>query len=148
MGAVIENAFDFTDQFNASHGLFIAAALTLYDSDKEVLEDPKYGKLVIKHYGWGNDDELAAANKTLNYHWCSDEELGLVRSDKTTRMYPVYESSTNELLTYRKKFKCIDPDELVIWGDWNSQKSQQIRVEFQICEGDYCESKENILKWL
>lgn len=123
MGAVIENAFDYSDQFSASEGLFISAALTEYDSNEEVIEDPKYGELVIKHYGWGDSEEIGSADKLLNYHWCSDEELGLRRSDKT-QIFPVFESSLAEVLTYRKKFKCVDPDELVIWGDFNSKKSQ------------------------
>ena len=53
------------------------------------------------------------------------------------------------MLTYRKKFKCIDPQDMVIWGDFNSKQSQQIRIEFEMCVDDpICESKENIQKWL
>ena len=144
MGAVVENAFDYSDKFSASEGLFIAAAITEYNSNTEVLEEAKYGELVIKHLNWGYSDELKSAAKPLSYHWCSDEELGIIPGEKT-HVYPIFESSLEEVLTYRKKFKCIDPDDMVIWGDFNSKKSQQIRIEFEMCVGDLiCESKENI----
>ena len=144
MGAVVENAFDYSDKFSAAEGLFIAAAITEYDSNTEVLEEAKYGELIIKHLDWGHTDEIKSAPKPLSYHWCSDEELGITRGDKT-QIYPVYESSLSEVLTYRKKFKCIDPQDMVIWGDFNSKKAQQIRIEFEMCVDDpICESKENI----
>ena len=108
MGAVVENAFDYTDKFSAAQGLFIAAAITEYDSNTKVLEEAKYGELVIKHLGWGESDEIGSTIKRLNYHWCSDEELGITPGDKTN-IYPIFESSLAEVLTYRKKFKCIDP---------------------------------------
>ena len=51
--------------------------------------------------------------------------------------------------TYRKKFKCVDKKDLVIWGDYNSKKAQQLAVKFKMCEGkDICESREDIKKWL
>ena len=58
MGAIVENAFDYSDKFSAEEGLFIAAAITEYDSNTERLEEAKYGELVIKHLGWGQSDEI------------------------------------------------------------------------------------------
>ena len=76
----------------------------------------------------------------MSYHWCSDEELGIAPGDKT-QIYPIFESSRDEVLTYRKKFKCIDPEDMVIWGDYDSKKGQQIRIEFEMCVDDpICES--------
>lgn len=55
----------------------------------------------------------------------------------------------NEVRTWKKKFKCANSEDLVIWGDYNSAKAQQMVVKFKICEGhSYCESKENIKQWL
>ena len=144
MGAIVENAFDYSDKFSAEEGLFIAAAITEYDNNTEVLEEAKYGELIIKHFDWGHTDGIKSVPKPLSYHWCSDKELGITRSDNT-QIYPVYESSLSEVLTYRKKFKCIDPQDMVIWGDFNSKKAQQIRIEFEMCvDNPICESKENI----
>ena len=53
-----------------------------------------------------------------------------------------------EVDIYSKKFKCINPEDLVIWGDYNSQKAQQINVKFRMCEGDGCKDKQEILEWL
>lgn len=53
------------------------------------------------------------------------------------------------MTTYKKKFKCIDRDELTIWGDYNSAAAQQLAIKFKFCEGhDYCETPEKIREWL
>ena len=53
--------------------------------------------------------------------------------------------------TYRKKFKCVDPEDLIIWGDYNSRRAQQLAVKFKICDGgpaNGCKEKEEILEWI
>ena len=57
--------------------MFIAAALTKYDSETEPLDDPRYGDLVIEHYGWGYGDGISSGSTKLENHSCSDLELGL-----------------------------------------------------------------------
>ena len=92
MGADIEGAFDFNYKFDATQGLFVAAALTEYNSNTEIIEEPeKYGELVLGHYGWGNDDEIASSANNVDFHYCSDEELGFERTDNTL-LYPIKES--------------------------------------------------------
>ena len=61
----------------------------------------------------------------MEYHYCSDEELGLVKGPNTLA-YPIFESSINEVTTWKKKFKCADPETLQIWGDYNSAAAQQL----------------------
>ena len=56
MSSLAEQAIDFNLKFGKDNGFFIAAALTEYDSNPEIIEDAKYGELVIDHYGWGNND--------------------------------------------------------------------------------------------
>ena len=51
-------------------------------------------------------------------------------------------------MTYRNKFKCVHPDDYVIWGDFNSLKAQQFAVKFKMCEGSGCESESDIREWL
>ena len=92
MGADIEGAFDFNYKFDATQGLFVAAALTEYNSNTEIIEEPeKYGELVLGQYGWGNDDALESSSNNIDFHYCSDEELGFERTDNTL-LYPVKES--------------------------------------------------------
>lgn len=101
----------------------MAAAITEYNSDPNPVEEAQYGELIIEHYGWGYGDGIGSGSRPLNYHTCTDEELGYVRTENTV-IYPVYESSQAEVDTYRKKFKCIPNEDLVIWGDYNSAKAQ------------------------
>ena len=107
----------------AEDGFFIAAALTEYNSDTTVTEEERFGELIIEHYGWGYGDEIGSVSRPLDYHFCSDEELGFADGPDTA-IYPIFESSLSEVQTYRKKFKCVDKKDLVIWGDYNSQKAQ------------------------
>ena len=39
----------------------------------------------------------------------------------------------SELITYRNKFRCIDTEDLRIWGDYNSAKAQQLAIRFKMC---------------
>ena len=103
---------------------FIAAALTNYDDNQTVTESAEYGELLIEHYGWGNNatGKDYGMSYSLQNHFCSDEELGYVQGPKT-RAFPVYKHSQRELNNYRKKFKCIDEEDMKIWGDFNSAKA-------------------------
>ena len=56
---------------------------------------------------------------------------------------------------WKKKFKCIPRKDLIIWGDYNSAKAQQISIKFEMCDstkerfaGVACEEKAVIQKWL
>ena len=83
-------------------------------------EDPRYGELLIEHYGWGNAElGYSYGSHPLPNHWCSDAELGFERTEKT-KIFPVYPRSLAEVDIYRKKFKCVPEESLVIWGDYNS----------------------------
>ena len=142
-----EDALTHDYKFTAEDGLFLAAALTEYDSNTEVIEDPRYGELVIEHYGWGNDG-LKAGSSPVDYHFCSDEELGF-SPGPNTNIFPIFSSSVNEVKTWKKKFKCLNKKDMVIWGSYDSQKGQQVTVKFKMCEHEtYCESKEKIKQWL
>ena len=49
-----ENALTFDDKFDSRNGLFIAAAITEYDENPEIIEVPeKYGELIINQHRWG-----------------------------------------------------------------------------------------------
>ena len=121
MSALLENEIHFTDKFTAQDDkFFLAAAMTEYDSETEIIERKEYGELIIEHYGWGYTGTFGGSHsRNLSYHQCSDEELGLVRNNDT-QIFSTRESMISEVITYKKKFKCINKDDLVIWGDYNS----------------------------
>ena len=90
MGALVENAVHYTTKFNTEQGFFVAAALSEYGASGDIIEVPElYGELAIEHYGWGYDGELRSRETALDYHYCSDEELGLARGPETT-IYPFF----------------------------------------------------------
>lgn len=60
MGNEAEGAYTYDDTFTADDGLFLAAALTKYDSNTTVTEEKRYGELIIEHYGWGNGDGISS----------------------------------------------------------------------------------------
>ena len=119
MTTIKDSYFDFNSKFNTTHGFFLAAALTQYDSNTTLTEDKRYGELVIEHYGWGYSDDILSSRRKIDNHFCSDEELGIVKGPDTI-IYPTVPSMLNEVNTYKKKFKCVNPDDLVIWGNYDS----------------------------
>ena len=133
MSALLEGKIDYETKFTTQDGFFVAAALTEYDSNPEVIEEERFGELIIEHYGWGYGEGIASGSLDIEYHFCTDEELGLKQGPDTI-VYPIIESSHAELLVYRKKFKCINNKDLVIWGDYNSAKTQQVAIKFKFCE--------------
>ena len=90
------------------------------------MESEEYGELLIEHYGWGNSElGFEYGTTPLSNHWCSDEDLGFEKGPNTI-MYPIYPSSIPEVMTYKKKFKCIKNEDLRVWGDFNSARAMQI----------------------
>jgi len=149
MGNYIDNNFDYNDRITADNNFFIAAALTAYDGNTEIIEEARYGELTVDHYGWGYDENaIGSGGGPIEFHYCTDEELGF-EPGPNTLIYPVFKTSLSVVTTWKKKFKCIDREDMVIWGDYNSEKAQQITFNFRMCEGhDYCETPEEIKKWL
>ena len=91
MSALIDNDIDFNYKFSADQGFFISAALTRYNSNTTLTEDPRYGELVFEHFGWGNT-EISTDRRLLESHFCTDEELGLARTENTV-MFPLVENA-------------------------------------------------------
>ena len=57
------NAHSVFDEFDASMGLYFAAALTSYDDNREPIDDPTFGELVFNHHRWGrNSDGTVSAS--------------------------------------------------------------------------------------
>ena len=143
IASVQEFHFPDSERFTADNDqFFVAAALTNYDSNRAVTESKEYGELLIEQYGWGNEEYgYSYGSHPVENHFCTDADLGITRSEKT-RIFPIFERSQAEVDTYRNKFKCIDPDELQIWGDYNSAQAMQYAVNFHMCQGEsYCKSK-------
>ena len=87
----IENAIDSDEHFTWENGLFVAAGLTEYSSNTEIIEEAKYGELYFEHYGWGNEAGKSGSTE-LDDHFCTDEDFGIVQGPDTI-MYPVVQGS-------------------------------------------------------
>ena len=96
MSALEENRLDFDYKFTPQDCFFVAAALTEYDTEKNIIEEERYGELIIEHYGWGYGEGISSGSKAIEYHWCSDEELGFVKGPDTV-IFPILESSMGEV---------------------------------------------------
>ena len=55
--------------------------------------------------------------KAIDYHYCTDEELGIVPGPNT-EIYPPNKETAEEFFMYKKKFKCVNREDRVIWGDY------------------------------
>ena len=53
MSALEEDAISDDYKFGADNGFFMAAALIEFDSGEKIVEEERYGELVIEQYGWG-----------------------------------------------------------------------------------------------
>ena len=140
-------ALTYNDKFSGDDGLYVAAALTKYDSDPEPITDPRYGEMIIEYYGWGYEGELESKKTPIETHSCSDEELGIADDVE----YPIFKTSATEVSLWKKKFLCADKKDLIIYGDYNSAKAQTISIRFLFCDSsknDYCFSREETIEWL
>jgi hypothetical protein len=74
---------------------------------------------------------------------CSQEELGL-EGDKSN-FFPVVKNNKLDRDTYNKKLLCIDPQDMRINGDFNSDEARMLQISLIKCHGhDYCKSEEEI----
>ena len=60
--------------------------------------------------------------KILSYHYCSDEELGFEQGPNT-EIYPIFPESIPEVKIYKKKLKCVSPEDRIIYGDYQSARA-------------------------
>ena len=55
----------------------------------------------------------------------------------------------SEVQLYKKKFKCIPNDSVALWGDYNSARTQQLEISFQMCQDDpECKTEAEVREWL
>ena len=71
---------------------------------------------------WKFDKDFDTEVKTLITHACSEEELGLAPG-RDKAYYKIFEESREVVSLWQKKFKCVKPEELEIWGDFDSEEA-------------------------
>ena len=131
MSTINDNFFTPDDQVTSANGINISAALTKYDDETEDILDPTYGEIVFMRYFWGTQEDgeyKSGREKLSSQHKCTSDELGLGDTDKA-KFYPMDKKNRGFIEKYQKKFHCIDPEDLYVYGDWNSDKSSFINVQ-------------------
>ena len=123
-------AFDANHVFSHDNGFALAVAFSAYDSNPNPTLDPTYGEIVFNYFYWGPTENggYDVGNAVIETHPCTDEELGL-EGDKNGRMFmPPYAESAAEVVFHRKKFVCVNRENLYIYGDYNSYKASLLSV--------------------
>ena len=50
--------------------------------------------------------------------------------------------------TYQRKFRCIDPEEMYLYGDYNSEKARLIQLQLEIChDKPICKPRDEIIEF-
>ena len=105
-------------------------------------------------YEWGPDEngEFGFKFQNLTTHICTEEELGLNDNAKNPnhgQFFKIHPQSLVNVKLYRKKFLCIDREEMSLYGDYNSLSARTMRVQLMRCLGkDYCKSEEEINQFM
>ena len=142
--------FNDQDRFTHKMGVNIAAAFSAYDSEKEWALDHRYGSLHINERSWGqNPDGTYFSTRTaLKGHNCTRENLGLEGDPKNFQFFTPHSSAKSFVELYQKKFRCVDPDEMYIYGDFTTNEARLINVQLKKCRGHaYCKSDDEIKKY-
>ena len=71
-----------------TENLQFAFSLTSYDEIEELEEDPRYATLKAEYRKWGWSDAVEEYLQPLDYHPCTNEDLG-IRYDNETEEYVV-----------------------------------------------------------
>ena len=88
----------------------MAAALTAYDKEEQIVEEERYGELTIEQFRWGNDEdpsEVGSLSEGIDFHFCSEEELGLKKGESESQVFELPEGAKVDVTRNRRKFKCI-----------------------------------------
>ena len=107
----------------------MAAGLTAFDGREESIEDESIG--TVKFYLKSWTDETAVKFTELESRQCSERDFAR-DANSVEGLYPLHTKMTM-LKTYKKAMKCIEkPYEL--WGDYNSDVTQNLMVVFEKCD--------------
>ena len=146
---VRDNYFSDNEAFTGEEGFNIAIALTGFDSVRDSVLDPEYANLIFETSQWDvlEDGEINWQITSVASHTCSEEELGL--TGDYSRIMPAHETSTAYVNLYKKKFVCLNKEDLKIYGTFNSKKAQLLRASLIRCSGkDFCKSEEEINEYM
>ena len=135
MTSIQREFYDEEYVFDASQGLNFAIGFTAYDEETEDILDPSYGKVMFMKFEWGKreNDELYVEQKEIPSHVCTEEELG-IKGDNSL-FFPITESQMFLVKRYRKKLRCIDQEDMRVYGDFDSAYATLMIMRLVRCDG-------------
>ena len=85
-------------------------------------------------YEWGSREngDYYVEQKEIPSHVCTEEELG-IQGDNSLFM-PIDESVISLVKRYRKKLKCIDPEDMRVRGDYDSLSASLLIMRLVRCD--------------
>lgn len=148
MTTLKEDFFDDGEELSyEAEGINLAVGFSPYDSSTEPLLEKKYGEFKFMRSSWGKDenDKVYWRNEEIPSHICTREELGLDPSENGSNFLPIKPVHISEISSHQKKLRCIDKDELIVSGHYNSATASVIKVVLKKCyKKDYCAKPEEI----
>ena len=163
LSAVKELVYSDTDKFTYENGLNVAFAFTSFSNEEEWELDPAYGTLVFNSYEWGikPDGTVFTERKRLPSHVCTKDELAIdesaeeeslseLNSERPAHFFKVHPSGESFTKLYRKKFICLDKENLEINGDFSSTNGRQLDMQLIKCSGgpaNGCKTDEQIISY-
>ena len=137
LSTINDGAFDADFVFDYDSGLNFAFAFTAYDSNPNPILNETIGNIQFNHYKWGVDEATGAygtgRQKVESQHDCTSEELGIDGNPANAKFLPIFESSKGEVEFYQKKLKCVDTEDMSLYGDFNSAKGSQLNLQITMC---------------
>ena len=118
MVSVRDSYYDTDHEFKTDHGFMVAAGITVYNWDREPIEDPTIGVFKAYYRSWGISTDGSTRFEELPTRTCTRAELGLPEDNenepdpnsdfsKPPKFFEAHPSSARDVNFYYKKLKCI-----------------------------------------
>ena len=92
----------------------------------------------------------------IETHTCTKEELGLTDDENPdieasgSSFFKLDRQSFTEVNLYKKKFRCIDGEDMHVSGDYNSEQASLLLIKLNRCDRSgaiECKDEEEILEF-
>ena len=81
-------------------------------------------------------------------HNCTDAELGNVEGDAVGKLWELDQASSVHFDQEKETPLCIEPENLLLWGNNNTNERRILYVILKRCTGfDYCADEKEAKKW-
>ena len=111
--------------------------MTAYDGDKNPIEDPTIATLKFELKSWNILDETKGAVqwKLLKTKMCEDADFNtLDNANPDSKFLPLAEQAVPVIDIYGSKMKCLDEEELELFGNFDTNSGANLLVTLEKCD--------------